>query len=116
MRVLAIADEAQLRGLVYEGLRRAGMAVDFAGTLAEADIASAVSRYDCVISDRGLPDGDAVHLIVKLRTAGDPVPALLLTALGEFEADLEVDLCCDCEVANVLEALGFVELPQPRIV
>lgn len=85
MRVLFVEDDPQLRQLIPDGLRRAGIAVDAVGSLAEAGFALDVNRYDCLVADRGLPDGDAVDLVARLRADGATVPVLLLTALGTVE-------------------------------
>lgn len=85
MRVLLIEDDLELARLTAAGLREAGFGVDGAGTLADADLALSVTRYDCVIADRGLPDGDAVALVAALRGRGVAVPVLLLTAMGAVE-------------------------------
>ncbi|MFZ7088246.1 response regulator transcription factor [Curtobacterium sp. RRHDQ10] len=85
MRVLVVEDEAPLRVRVVAGLVRAGMAADPAGSIAEAGFAMAVNRYDCVVADRGLPDGDAVDFVSALRADGNAVPVLLLTAHGRLD-------------------------------
>ncbi|QQD75727.1 response regulator transcription factor [Curtobacterium sp. YC1] len=85
MRVLLLEDDDVVRGLVADGLRRQGISVDETTTLADADVALTVNRYDCVVADRGLPDGDAVRLVATIRAAGTTVPVLLLTALGTVQ-------------------------------
>lgn len=82
MRVLVLEDDAELRDLIGSGIRRAGIAVDTAATLAEADVLLTVTRYDCLVADRGLPDGDGADLVTRLRADGALLPILLLTALG----------------------------------
>lgn len=82
MRVLVIEDDVELRTRVVTGLGRSGTAVDAVGSIADADFTMSVNRYDCVVADRTLPDGDAVTFVASLRAAGDAVPVLLLTALG----------------------------------
>lgn len=88
MRVLVIEDDVPLRDLVEDGLRRGGMSVDVATTLADADLSLSVNRYDCVVADRTLPDGDAVQLVASLRATGSAVPVLLLTARGALHERL----------------------------
>lgn len=85
MRVLVIEDDTELRLLVARGLRKAGVSVDTAADLAEADLALAVNAYDCVVADRNLPDGDAMVMVPALRERGVTVPVLLLTARGSLE-------------------------------
>jgi DNA-binding response OmpR family regulator len=82
VRVLLVEDDRELGPAVTAGLRATGFAVDYATHQAEADLKASVNSYDCVIADRGLPDGDALELIRRWRSAGRRVPVLVLTALG----------------------------------
>ena len=85
MRVLVVEDDRELGPAITEGLRTIGFAVDYATHLAEADLKVSVNSYDCVIADRGLPDGDALGLIKMWRSAGRTVPVLVLTAWGAVD-------------------------------
>ncbi|MFI9406661.1 response regulator transcription factor [Nocardia sp. NPDC052316] len=80
MRVLVVEDDEGLGNEVAAGLRSAGFAVDLAHHLADADLKIAVNTYDVLIVDRGLPDGDGLHLVAVQRAAGQRVPVLMLTA------------------------------------
>ena len=80
MRVLIIEDSARLRDLLGETLRDAGYSVDMAATAQEfRDVLHAVT-YDLIIVDLGLPDADGLDLIREVRTAGNAVPVLVITA------------------------------------
>jgi two-component system copper resistance phosphate regulon response regulator CusR len=85
MRLLVVEDDGELGPAVTAGLREHGFAVDYATCRAEADLKVSVNTYDCVIADRGLPDGDALGLIKWWRGAGRTVPVLVLTALGGID-------------------------------
>ncbi|WP_019929930.1 response regulator transcription factor [Nocardia sp. BMG111209] len=80
MRILVCEDDPELRAEVVAGLRGAGLAVDAAGDLADADLKTSVNDYDCLVVDRGLPDGDGLELIRAHREAGGRTPVLILTA------------------------------------
>ena len=82
MRLLVVEDDRELGPAITAGLRAVGFAVDHARHRAEADLKVSVNHYDCVIADRGLPDGDALGLISSWRRAGRTVPVLVLTALA----------------------------------
>ena len=82
MRILVVEDDRELGPAITAALRAVGFAVDYAACGAEADLKVSVNSYDCVIADRGLPDGDALALIRTWRRAGRSVPVLVLTALG----------------------------------
>ncbi|MFF2552106.1 response regulator transcription factor [Nocardia sp. NPDC058058] len=79
MRVLVLEDDQQLGREVTDGLRSAGFAVDHAFDIADADFKITINRYDCLVVDRGLPDGDGLDLVAGARHAGHTMPALMLT-------------------------------------
>jgi DNA-binding response OmpR family regulator len=85
MRLLVVEDDPELGPIIAGGLRAVGFAVDHATTRGEADVKVAVNSYDCVVADRGLPDGDVLPLIRQWRGAGRSVPVLVLTALGALD-------------------------------
>ena len=79
-RLLIVEDHAGLRDLMVRGLARAGIASDGARTAAEADACVATVRYAAIVLDRGLPDGDGVAWLRRLRADQVAVPCLILTA------------------------------------
>jgi DNA-binding response OmpR family regulator len=85
MRLLVVEDDHELGPAIATRLRTLGFAVDHARYRAEADLKMSVNAYDCVIADRGLPDGDALALIRTWRRAGRTVPVLVLTALAAVD-------------------------------
>lgn len=84
VRVLVIEDEPSLARLVRDHLCRQAFAVDMAGTIEEGEALLRVCRYDAVVLDRGLPDGDGLDLVKRLRAAGNLVPVLAATARDEI--------------------------------
>ncbi|WP_067573446.1 response regulator transcription factor [Nocardia acidivorans] len=80
MRVLVCEDDRHLGDEVVAGLRAAGFAVDLARDYADADLKIAVNQYDCLVVDRGLPDGDGLDLVRAQRESGRRTPVLMLTA------------------------------------
>jgi two-component system OmpR family response regulator len=82
MRLLLVEDSARLQELLGETLRGAGYKLDVVSTVAALlDFATTVS-YDVIIVDRGLPDGDGLDAIEKLRQQGKTAPMLIITARG----------------------------------
>ena len=81
MRVLIVEDAADMAEAVAIRLRRAGMTCDLAETLEAAEDCLAVQRYDALVLDINLPDGQGTELLASLRARGDRVPVLMLTAL-----------------------------------
>jgi DNA-binding response OmpR family regulator len=84
-RLLLIDDDARLTTLVTDYLRRNGLEVDTAGSLAAGRECLAKTPYDALLLDLMLPDGDGLDLTRSLRS--DPrtrrLPLLMLTARGE---------------------------------
>ena len=80
VRVLVLEDHPELGLEIAAGLRSAGFAVDLSRDIADADEKIAVNRYDCLVVDRRLPDGDGLDLVAAQRTAGQRTPVLMLTA------------------------------------
>jgi DNA-binding response OmpR family regulator len=89
MRVLLVEDQAELAGLVAANLRRSGFAVDLAGMLDEAQAALATNRYDIILLDLRLPDGDGFELIRALRRKRDYTAIIVLTARDRLNDRIE---------------------------
>jgi DNA-binding response OmpR family regulator len=85
MRLLVIEDEARIVELLCSAFERAGFVVDSVGTASEGDRALSLVAYDAVILDLGLPDGDGLRVMAKIRSAGNRVPVLILTARDALE-------------------------------
>lgn len=80
MRLLLVEDSERLSELVTEAVRAAGWRIDAVASVAEAEAAVAVTQYDVLLLDLGLPDGDGVDLIRTRRAARDQTPILVLSA------------------------------------
>ena len=80
MRILLTEDNEQLRDAIREGLEKADFAVDAFELADEANAAISTTKYDAVILDLGLPDGDGIDLLKSWRDRGETVPVLILTA------------------------------------
>jgi DNA-binding response OmpR family regulator len=84
MRVLTVEDDNELAFEIVSGLRQAGFAVDLAADAAAADLSLSTYAYDCVVLDRGLPDGEGLTLLRDWRERGVRVPVLVLTAMDSI--------------------------------
>lgn len=82
MRLLLIEDNERLGSLIRDGLTKDGLAVDWQQTLEEGEATLGAAAFDLVLLDLGLPDGDGLDLIRRLRRASDTIPILVLTARG----------------------------------
>lgn len=80
MRLLLVEDNDRLSEFLEKAIRDANFTVDRVPDLSGADAALAGARFDAVILDLGLPDGNGIDLIDRRRGAGDQTPILVLTA------------------------------------
>ena len=87
MRVLLIEDHPSLSEAMVHAIARGGYAVDHATTVKLASQMAEMTDYALIILDLGLPDGDGLELLPKLRKQGS-VPVIILTAREELSARL----------------------------
>jgi two-component system response regulator MprA len=80
VHVLLVEDDPAVRGAVERALRGAGHRTELATNGARALEVATASPYDAIVLDLGLPDLDGLEVCRRLRTAGNGVPVLMLTA------------------------------------
>lgn len=80
MKVLLVEDDAALAEVLGEALSEAGVLVEQAATGGDADFLVRTERYDAVILDLGLPDGDGSRWLAQWREDAISLPVLVLTA------------------------------------
>jgi DNA-binding response OmpR family regulator len=85
MRLLLVEDNARLASLIREGLDQQGFAVDWCETVDGAEHALKINDYDLMLLDLGLPDGEGLDLVRKLRRTKLMLPILILTARGGLD-------------------------------
>jgi DNA-binding response OmpR family regulator len=88
--ILIVDDDPVLREMLREQLAVDGEFIAGEATSmaeAEAKLVGAAERYDGLILDVGLPDGDGRDLCARLRRHGIKVPIIMLTGSDE-EADV----------------------------
>lgn len=85
MRLLLIEDNDRLAALLKQGLGSAGFVVDVLTNANDASAALDTGRWDIVVLDRGLPDGDGLDVLTEMRRRGDTTPVLILTAHGSLK-------------------------------
>jgi DNA-binding response OmpR family regulator len=86
MRILLVEDEDAVAAALIDALSRRGQPVDRARDAAEAEAYLAAIDYAAVLLDLGLPDGDGIDLLTRMRARGDTRPVLVLTARGSIDA------------------------------
>jgi two-component system OmpR family response regulator len=102
MRILIIEDDKETASYLVKALGEAGHVADQAHDGRTGYEMASAEDYDALVVDRMLPKQDGLSLISALRAAGNRVPALILSALGQV----------DDRVAG-LRAGGDDYLPKP---
>lgn len=82
MRILLVEDEPDLAQATAAHLVAGGHVVDHAASLEEGQAAVQAQRYDLILLDLQLPDGDGLTLLRGLRAQPEngAIPVLILTA------------------------------------
>jgi two-component system OmpR family response regulator/two-component system response regulator QseB len=90
MRALVVEDDPGIANGLAATLRKAGYAVDVCGALGPAWSALSVEPFDVMLLDLGLPDGDGLDLLARVRGDGRTrghdllphadMPVLIMTA------------------------------------
>ena len=84
-RLLVVDDEPDLRTLYELALLREGYDIETAACVEEAWALLQAARFDAVITDMRLPDGNGLELLRRLEQAGRPEKTLVITAYGSAE-------------------------------
>jgi two-component system response regulator RegX3 len=107
MRVLIVEDDEAIAIPLAKGLEREGLEVDRVESGADALGSAALTRFDVVLLDLGLPDRDGFDVCRELRARSD-VPIIVVTARSD-----EVDRVVGLELGAddyIVKPFGFREL------
>lgn len=88
-RILLVEDHERLAQLVSSGLSAAGIAVDSVQRIDAAWAALQQVSYGALVLDRGLPDGDGLKLLNRMRTSKLGIPCLVLSARDALNDRIE---------------------------
>jgi two-component system response regulator QseB len=80
MKVLLIEDDRMIGWGLSRGLTDEGFAVDWLDDGDAAVVACSERSYDAVILDLGLPSRDGLQVLAELRSHGNTLPIVVLTA------------------------------------
>ncbi|WP_024521094.1 response regulator transcription factor [Bradyrhizobium sp. Tv2a-2] len=83
MRTLLVDHDADSVRVVQGALLDCGFAVDVTRTLDEAAAALGCARYDILLLESALPDGDGLDWLKQLRRDGGSMPALMMSRLND---------------------------------
>jgi two-component system nitrogen regulation response regulator GlnG len=79
-RILVVDDDAAIRTVVGQALKRDGHRITTAATIAEAEVQLAANLPDVLISDVKLPDGNGLDLVDRIVRAHPGLPVIVLSA------------------------------------
>lgn len=83
---ILIADDDRLIRMTLEaGLSLNGFRVSCARSGREAIAAATSERFDAIVSDVYMPEGDGLEVLRKLRAAQPEIPIILMTAQGSVD-------------------------------
>lgn len=85
MKILIVEDNIHLAQDMQTFLEDNGFVVERAATLAQSTEKLEVYQYDLVIVDLGLPDGDGLELVQKIKAGNSDTGILILTAREAVE-------------------------------
>ena len=78
--ILVIDDDAAIRTVVGQALRRDGHRVTLVGTVAEAEQRLVAAAPDVVVTDVVLPDGNGLDLAERIAASNPALPVIVLSA------------------------------------
>lgn len=85
MRILLVEDEDRIASFVIKGLTGEGHLLERVGSGSEALEPAFSGRFDLILLDLKLPDGDGREIVRRMRAAQVLTPVLVLSAVGEIE-------------------------------
>ncbi len=109
MKLLLVEDTEKIAGLICKQLTQNNFVVDHAPNLSIAREALQLTKYDLIILDRMLPDGDGVELIKFSKNKQLNNRFLILSALGQVIEKAEgLDLGADDYLAKPFEPVELL--------
>ena len=107
-RVLVVDDERNMRRILASNLTQEGHVVDEAAGVTDAFACLTANRYDAVITDQKMPDGQGLAVLARARETDSSLAVILLTAVATIELAVE---------SMRLGAFDFITKPfQPDVV
>src|SRR5476651_2100140 len=85
MKLLIIEDEQGLRESMERYFTEEGIICESCDTLSIAINNISLYQYDCILLDIGLPDGDGFALLEHLKSTGENVGVLIISARNSLE-------------------------------
>lgn len=80
MKILLVEDELGIQDFICRSLSEVGYNVEVASTSKDAEARLVGEEYGALILDLGLPDGDGLDMLNRVRRQGFAAPVLILSA------------------------------------
>ncbi|MEI9414630.1 response regulator transcription factor [Mesorhizobium sp. Cs1299R1N1] len=90
MRTLLVDHHAKLTQVMQGALLDCGFTVDVMPTLDEASLAFGCARYEILLLELALPDGDGLDWLRQLRREGHSVPAIMMSSLDDLDTRIAI--------------------------
>ena len=88
--ILIIEDEKSAQKFFSDFLGKRGYRITSAMDLAEAKAKLSCEKYDLILLDVLLPDGDGIEFLPTIKTLLPKVPVIILTGIGYEESALQL--------------------------
>jgi DNA-binding response OmpR family regulator len=85
MRILLVEDDERIARFILKGLKENAYAVDYVSTGDDALFQAGISDYDLIILDVMIPGRDGFEVCEQIRSEGNTIPVLMLTARDAVE-------------------------------
>jgi DNA-binding response OmpR family regulator len=83
-RILIVEDEPRLSSFLEKGLKAAGFTTKVVDDGIEAGLIASSDEFDLVLLDVGLPGQDGFQVLQQIRSRGERLPVVMLTARDEL--------------------------------
>ncbi|MBZ5538601.1 MAG: sigma 54-interacting transcriptional regulator [Acidobacteriia bacterium] len=87
--ILLVDDDPGIRFGISKYLSKSGFVIKEAGTLAEAKASSSAQRFDAIILDMNLPDGNGLEWIPEIRENHPTTAVIVITGAGDISSAVE---------------------------
>jgi two-component system, OmpR family, response regulator len=85
LKLLLVEDDTETREFVARGFEEWGWSVERAATASDGLYLGTTMRFDAAIVDRMTPGLDGLSMLKALRAAGNNMPVVILSALGDVD-------------------------------
>ncbi len=91
--ILIVEDETRLAAFVEKGLRKNGYITVIAENGKEAIEIALNKQFDLIVLDLGLPIKDGFMVLQELRSKGEKLPVIVVTARSDEQDKLKAIAC-----------------------